>query len=31
MASTIQVRVDDDLSEKVGKQQVAFLNPNLLI
>ncbi len=31
MASTIQVRVDDDLPEKVGKQQVAFLNPNLLI
>lgn len=31
MASTIQVRVDDDLLEKVGKQQVAFLNPNLLI
>ena len=31
MASTIQVRVDDDLLEKVGKQQVDFLNPNLLI
>ena len=31
MASTIQVRVDDDLPEKVGKQQVAFLKPNPLI